>query len=80
LFYRDGQQFVAADLDTGGGLRVIGRAPLLRDEYAAWGSPPAYDVTPQGDLVVIRDLTERQRVHVIVNWRDQVREQLRSRR
>jgi Tol biopolymer transport system component len=80
LYYRDGQHFVAADLDFTSGPRVTRRTTLFRDEFDPWGPPPGYDVMRDGRFVLIRHSAEREEVVAIVNWDRQVRARLRERR
>jgi len=80
VFFRDWEHFFAAELDFSRAPVVKQRRELFRDEFEAWGDPPAYDVMRDGRFVVINHGDERDQVIVIVNWRDQVRARLRQSR
>lgn len=78
LFYRDGENFIAAELDFSGGAVVKRRTTLFPDEYDVWGDPAQYDVLRDGRFVAVSHGNERDQVIVIRNWRDQVRARLRG--
>jgi Tol biopolymer transport system component len=82
IYYRDGRHIVAVTLDTSKAEPVFGKPLSLfpDDDYAFGGgaSIANYDVTADGRFIMIRRGTNGGRLHVVVNWTEELKRILAS--
>jgi Tol biopolymer transport system component len=81
IYYRSGRQVVAVTLDARGAEPVFGKpVPLFQDDYdfSAGASIANYDVTPDGRFIMIRGGVKGGRLHVVVNWTEELKQILAS--
>jgi len=75
LFYRNGDQLLAASVATKAGELAVGKPTLL---FEGVFERPGYDVAPDGRFLVLRrDATAPVRVHVVLNWTGELRAKVR---
>ncbi|MGD8869388.1 MAG: hypothetical protein PVI01_17345, partial [Gemmatimonadales bacterium] len=73
LYYRQGQQVLAAQLGLGEDARVLGRDSLFAGPYYENVRWPEFDVHPDGDrFVFVRVGRSTIRPVVVINWRDEL--------
>jgi hypothetical protein len=71
IYYRSGEQMMAASFDGRGAQPVLGRpAALFADDYdfGQGLSIPNYDVAPDGRFLLIRRSPSGGRLHVVLGW------------
>jgi hypothetical protein len=75
IFYRNGTDMLVAAVRTAPQFEVTGRTPLFsNNEYVVGGYEPFYDVTPDGEhLVMVRSPNRSAGLRLMVNWFEQVR-------
>jgi serine/threonine-protein kinase len=81
IYYRSGRHIVAATLDTSGAELLIGKpVPLFTDDYdfGPGASIANYDVTANGRFIMIRRDVNGGRLHVVVNWTEELKQILAS--
>jgi eukaryotic-like serine/threonine-protein kinase len=81
LFYREGGQFMAAEVQlVDDELSVRRRTPLFRDAYAH-SSSTNYDVLPDGSgFIMLRPVGEARAISVFTNWMQELERQRRAAR
>ena len=75
LFYRDGNKMMAVDVSTRPDL-VLSPPRLLFDRRYAFGigvTIPNYDVSPDGDFVMVKSEADSGRLNVVLNWFDDLK-------
>ena len=87
LFYRSGDRLVAARVQTEPGFEVVGQDVLFElPLYAAGSTRRGYDITPDGqrflavDGPVSDDVHDRPRINVVLNWFEELKERMPTRR
>jgi Tol biopolymer transport system component len=81
IYYRSGQRIVAVSLNASGAEPVFGKpTPLFADDYGfGTGATIAnYDVTPDGRFIMIRRGVNGGRLHVVLNWTEELKQVLAS--
>ena len=81
IYYRTGRQIVAATLDASGAEPVFGTpVPLFTDDYdfGAGTSIANYDVTADGRFIMIRRGVNGGKLHVVINWTEELKQILAS--
>jgi eukaryotic-like serine/threonine-protein kinase len=71
LYYRHGQQVMAAGIVTNGTLHVADRRKLFEGPFTAVGLPfqPSISVSPDGkQFAMLKRLADEQRLVVVTNW------------
>jgi serine/threonine-protein kinase len=77
LFYRNGEQLVAATYSTASGFTVTSRDVLFAGNFAVHSFHPNFDVAPDGrHFVMIKQGDDETQVVVIVNWVEELRARL----
>jgi hypothetical protein len=77
LFYRNGDNMMAVDIDSSEEL-VLGKPVLLFERaLAEYGSaPPAYDVAPDGRFVMVEEGQSEPpptRLNIVLNWGEELK-------
>jgi serine/threonine-protein kinase len=88
LYYRRGDELVAASVAVDPGFRVLGREPILDDlrEMPQQGFAASYDVHPDGDrflffLGAVEEGVDVDRtLYVVTNWFEELKERMGERR
>ena len=76
---RDYQNFVAANVRTSPTFSVQSRETLFADNFVPASLPHAnYDVTPDGEHLVLLKATEAAEATIVYNWIGEVRAKLRG--
>ncbi len=79
LFYRKGEELVAATLATGAELSVISRATVFRGEFPSSTGHANYDISPDGSQVVLlKPVADSAQTLVVLNWSRELRARLRK--
>ena len=78
LFYRENQQFIAANVRTTPSFSVVSRDVLFHDRFMRGPYHANYDVMPDGAHLLMLEPTEQAQLMVVHNWADEVRRRLRS--
>jgi serine/threonine-protein kinase len=79
LFYRDFQNFVAANVRTSPTFSVLSRETLFADSFVPASLPHAnYDVTPDGEHLVLLKPTQSAEATIVYNWIGELRKKLRG--
>jgi hypothetical protein len=77
IYYRSGRHIVAVTVDASGAEPVFGKPlPLFPDDYNFGGgaSIANYDVTADGRFIMIRRGVNGGRLHVVVNWTEELKQ------
>ena len=74
LFYRNGPELIAVDVEATPGFRVRSREVLFEGPYALWPFHSNYDVHPDGQrFVMIKPLESPEtRMVVVLSWFDEL--------
>ena len=78
LFYREGEQLVAANVRAAPGFSVASRDVLFRDRFIRGAYHANYDVMPDGAHLLLLEPTEQSQLMVVHNWADEARHRLRA--
>jgi hypothetical protein len=81
IYYRSGRDIVAVTFDASGAEPAFGKpVPLFPDDYdfGAGVLIANYDVTADGRFIMIRRGTNGGRLHVVVNWTEELKRILAS--
>ncbi len=75
LFYRNGYKMMAVSVSTDPGLSLGKPSLLFEERYAIEGgaSPPYYDVAPDGRFLMCGNLPGATRLHVVLNWIEELK-------
>ena len=78
LFYREGEQLVAANVRTAQGVSVASRDVLFRDRFIRGAYHANYDAMPDGAHLLLLEPAEESQLMVVHNWADEARQRLRA--
>jgi serine/threonine-protein kinase len=78
LFYRENQQFVAANVRTAPAFAVVSRNTLFKDRFVRGPYHANFDVMPDGAHLLLLEATEQAQLMIVHNWADEVRRRLRG--
>jgi serine/threonine-protein kinase len=81
IFYRNGDDMIAAAVETTDEFRVLDRQVLFTGRYMRWPNHTNYDIHPDGQrfvLVAQWGTGVSQRVVVVVNWFEEMRRLMRG--
>jgi Tol biopolymer transport system component len=69
LYYRHGQQMIAAKVALAPAFAVVSRTVLFEGDYLADGSHPQYDVAHDGRLLMLPPAAAPRAISVVLDWR-----------
>jgi len=79
VFYRNGQNIVAAGLAGTEALEVAGRSIRLRGSFAYTDRHANYDVSPDGTHILVpKTVSQQSRMVWVVNWAAEVRDRVQA--
>ena len=76
IYYRAGGRMMAVSADLSSKIPVLGRPTALFEDVYNFGngiSVPNYDVTPDGRFIMTRSEPEAGRLHVVLNWTEELK-------
>lgn len=79
LFYRNGNEIWAAAVDLGDSFEAETPQMLFEDRFVAERSASGsqtYDVHPDGRFILVRPTERANRLHVVVNWFEELNERV----
>ena len=76
LYYANGQQFMAAAVTSTPTFGVTGRRVLFDADFVDTPGHANYDVSPAGDVLMVRPTVGSDQVMLVHNWRTELRERL----
>jgi Tol biopolymer transport system component len=83
IFFRNGSRLIAVSVDLTGREPVFGKPTVLFDQVYDYGhgvSAPDYDVMADGRFVMIRPEPGANRLEIVVNWIEELKDLLAIRR
>ena len=77
LFYRDGHDLIAAQVETRSGFVLTRRDTVMTDIYQVGANYAAYDAMPDGaSFIMIRPIGAGAPPMIVLNWFDELRERM----
>ena len=81
LFYRAGGKLIEAAVSTSPAFAVESRRVLFQDRFVRAVAPHAnFDVSPDGRAFLVLEGVEDQRINVVLDWAEEIREKVRQTR
>ena len=76
LFYRNGDKMMAVGTNTKGNFSADSPKLLFEGHYATYNTMPAYDVTPDGQRLLLAKTAEQgpQEISVVLNWTEELKQ------